>query len=80
MIDRTVKELVQYGLKTGLIEEEDAIYARNLILADLKKDDYEDDDVADRPLEMILKDLQIMPVNRGFVMTMWSQEICLIQN
>ena len=57
MIDRAVKELVQYGLKTGLIEEEDAIYARNLILADLKKDDYEDDDVADRPLEMILKDL-----------------------
>ena len=57
MIDRAVKELVQYGLKTGLIEEEDAIYARNLILADLKKDDYEDVDVADRPLEMILKDL-----------------------
>ena len=57
MIDRAVKELVQYGLKTGLIEEEDAIYARNLILADLKKDDYGDVDVADRPLEMILKDL-----------------------
>ncbi len=63
MIDRAVNELVQYGLKTGLIEEEDAIYARNLILADLKKDDYEDDDVADRPLEMILKDLLLCDDN-----------------
>ena len=29
MISKAVKDLVSYGLKTGLLKEEDAVYARN---------------------------------------------------
>ena len=32
MIDDAIRGLVEYGLETGLIEQEDAIYARNQIL------------------------------------------------
>ena len=32
MIDDAIRGLVEYGLETGLIEREDAIYARNQIL------------------------------------------------
>lgn len=37
-----VKKLVKYGLDTGLITEEDKIYATNLILDVLKLDEYEE--------------------------------------
>ena len=32
MISKAVKDLVSYGMKTGLLKEEDAVYARNQIL------------------------------------------------
>ena len=38
MISKAVKDLVSYGLKTGLLKEEDAVYARNQIL-DVTQDD-----------------------------------------
>lgn len=40
-IYQAVENLVQYGLKTGLLEEADAIYARNQILDVLKLDEFE---------------------------------------
>ena len=40
-IYQAVENLVQYGLKTGLLEEVDAIYARNQILDVLKLDEFE---------------------------------------
>nr|WP_295682553.1 UDP-glucose--hexose-1-phosphate uridylyltransferase [uncultured Lachnoclostridium sp.] len=38
-----VARLVQYGIITGLIEEEDRIYVRNRILSELQITDYEED-------------------------------------
>lgn len=42
MINKTIKKLVTYGLETGLIENEDAIYVTNQILEILKLDEYEE--------------------------------------
>ena len=36
-----VARLVQYGLESGLIPEEERIYSTNQILEVMKKDDYE---------------------------------------
>lgn len=41
MVYKAIEGLVQYGLDRGLIEETDAIYARNQILDVLKMDEYE---------------------------------------
>ena len=42
MISKAVKDLVSYGLKTGLLKEEDAVYARNQILDVLRINEYEE--------------------------------------
>jgi UDPglucose--hexose-1-phosphate uridylyltransferase len=42
MIYESIKQLVCYGLETGLIEKEDKVYATNQILEILKLDDYEE--------------------------------------
>ena len=47
MIYQAIKNLVQYGLDTGLITEEDRIYATNQILDVLKMDEYEEPREAD---------------------------------
>ncbi len=39
-IDQTIRNLVAYGLETGLIKEDDRIYVSNLILDCLKKEDF----------------------------------------
>lgn len=43
MIDNSIAKLVQYGINTDLINEEDRIYAVNRILEILNKDSYEPD-------------------------------------
>ena len=40
MVNEAIKKLVKYGLDTGLIQEEDRIYATNQILDVLKLDEY----------------------------------------
>lgn len=59
MLNKNIKKLVQYGLKTELIKQEDEIYTRNLLLGLFHQDEYEDDGVEheDTPLEDILKEL-----------------------
>lgn len=42
MISKAVKDLVSYGMKTGLLKEEDAVYARNQILDVLRINEYEE--------------------------------------
>lgn len=42
MIYENIKKLVSYGLETGLIENEDKIYATNQIIEILKLDEYEE--------------------------------------
>ncbi|MEG0566627.1 MAG: UDP-glucose--hexose-1-phosphate uridylyltransferase, partial [Hungatella sp.] len=41
MVEKAIRQLVQYGLNTGLITEVDQIYATNQILDVLKLDEYE---------------------------------------
>ena len=42
MVYEAVRNLVQYGLETELIEKEDAVYARNQILSVLGLNEYEE--------------------------------------
>ena len=68
MVDQAVKELVQYGLEKGLIQEEDQIYARNQILDVLNMDEYEDLELSKtRDLEEILKDLLDYACEQGLI-------------
>ncbi len=42
MINESIKKLVSYGLETGLIRQEDAVFTTNAILELLKLEDYEE--------------------------------------
>lgn len=59
MINEAVRNLVQYGLKTGLLKKDDSIYARNQILDVLGISEYEDPENAagDVSLEETLKEI-----------------------
>ena len=50
MSDLYVARLVQYGLESGLIPEEERIYSTNQILEVMKKDDYEAPPSSNTPL------------------------------
>ncbi len=67
MIYNAIKGLVDYGLETGLIAQEDAIYAVNQILDVLKLDEYEEQQTAAgyESLEAILKELMDDAHERG---------------
>ncbi len=70
MISEAVRRLVQYGLETGLLEEMDAIYARNQILETLCLDDYEEagEEISDPvELEGTLKELLDDACARGLI-------------
>ena len=69
MIYQAIKNLVQYGHDTGLITEEDRIYATNQILDVLKMDEYEEPREADEPvlLEDVLKELLDYACENGVV-------------
>ena len=41
MINESIKKLVAYGLETGLIQQEDAVFTTNALLELLKLDDYQ---------------------------------------
>ncbi|MCR5527221.1 MAG: UDP-glucose--hexose-1-phosphate uridylyltransferase [Lachnospiraceae bacterium] len=57
-IDQTIKNLVGYGLNTGLITDDDEVYTVNLILDCLKRDSYEaPEGVTCTDLEEILKEI-----------------------
>ena len=47
MISEAVRDLVQYGLDTGLLDEEDRYYARNQILSLLGLTEYEEPEEPD---------------------------------
>ena len=69
MIYEAVRDLVQYGLETGLLEKDDEIYARNQLLAVLGLDGYEEPEppVSGRPLEEILKELLDYAAENGLL-------------
>lgn len=59
MVYQAVGKLVRYGLDTGLITEDDKIYATNQILDVLKLDEYEETEEDGGPVELegVLKEL-----------------------
>ena len=58
MISESIKQLVQYGLDTGLVSKEDTIYVTNRILEVLKETTYE---------EFVNYDLQHKPQTRSTI-------------
>lgn len=69
MIDSAVKKLVAYGLETELLPPEEAVYARNLLLDALHKDDYTDDGIEyqDVDLQSTLAELLDYAAKEGII-------------
>ncbi len=69
MIDNSIEKLVQYGINTRLISEEDKIYAVNRILEVLNKDSYEPDKQAEQEinLEDVLNELLDYAAEQGLL-------------
>lgn len=68
MISESIKQLVQYGLDTGLVSKEDTIYVTNRILEVLKETTYEEpESVPPADLETILGTLTDYAVSKGLL-------------
>lgn len=67
MINRYVCELVEYGLKKGLINALDKDYATNLILDILKIDDFKEEKIEGLGLEHILKAILDYACSKGLL-------------
>ncbi len=69
MLSTSVKKLVEYGIRNGLVAECERIYTTNQVLEAMKEDEYEDADcdLSNLNLEEILKDLLDEAVNRGII-------------
>ncbi len=68
MIDNSIEKLVNYALRTGLIEEEDRVWAENSLLAALGLDSFERPaETPEQPLEEILSELIAWAVEKGLV-------------
>ena len=48
MIQKRIRDLVAYGLRTGLVEPEDKIYTTNRLLELFEQDEMEDSDETGR--------------------------------
>ncbi len=71
MIQKNIRELVQYGLLTGLIEEEDRIYTANRLLELFELDELDEDnesvEVTADDLERILKEMLDYAYEKGIL-------------
>ncbi len=69
MIDNTIKKLVDYGVRCGLVEADDVVYVSNRIIEVLGKDSYEPDAEveASDDLEGMLKELLDYAVENGLI-------------
>ncbi|MBP3704127.1 MAG: UDP-glucose--hexose-1-phosphate uridylyltransferase [Clostridia bacterium] len=68
MLYGKIKALVEYGVKTGLIETDDAIYVRNRLLEAFHEDDYADEPAAEAEnLGALLTSLCDEAVERGII-------------
>ena len=67
MIYSSIKKLINYGLETGLIEEEDRVWATNRILEALGLDSFEEpqEDCSGADLEQTLKELLDYACEKG---------------
>lgn len=75
MVSYWIKKLVDYGVETCLLPEEERIYATNLLLAELHCDEYSEEDAkavekdltAEPDLELILKKLNDYATEQGIL-------------
>ena len=68
MLDRYVKELVNYGISSGITPESERIYTTNLLLREMHEDSYDDSvETTDEGLEQILDGLLDEAVKRGII-------------
>lgn len=69
MIYNGIKRLIQYGLETGLILEDDSIYATNRILEVLQEEEYEEpmETYSNVDLEETLKELLDYAAEKGLL-------------
>ncbi len=68
-LEEGIARLVQYGIRTELLTEDEKIYATNLLLDLFGEEEYEEPEnvAADDSLESILKDLLDIAVEKGLV-------------
>ncbi|MCR5488295.1 MAG: UDP-glucose--hexose-1-phosphate uridylyltransferase [Lachnospiraceae bacterium] len=64
-VNQYVGQLVGYGLKTGLLEEADRVYATNRILSVMDLDSFEEEEAGEAGLQEILEGLLSDAVKRG---------------
>ena len=69
MIYNSIKKLIQYGLETGLILEDDSVYATNRILEVLQEEEYEEpqETYSNVDLEETLKELLDYAAKKGLL-------------
>lgn len=71
MIQKNIRQLVQYGILTGLIEKEDEIYTTNRLLELFQLDDPEDNDtdvtMSTEGLEAVLGEMMDYAYEKGFM-------------
>lgn len=69
MITRIINELIQYGLKNGLIDEADKVYTTNRLLELFNLSSYTPGDISDsvRPIDEILEDALNYAADNGFL-------------
>ena len=69
MIENSIKKLVTYGLETGLIEKEDAIYTANALLETLGIEEYEEpsEEYHDVELEPALSEILDYACEKGLI-------------
>lgn len=69
MLDFYIKQLVDYGVSSGLIPENERVYSTNLLLEIYGKDNFSDPDIGETslPLDEILNNLLDIAVDEGLI-------------
>lgn len=69
MLDFYIKQLVDYGVSSGLIPENERVYSTNLLLEIYGKDNFSDPDISETslPLDEILNNLLDIAVDEGLI-------------
>lgn len=69
MLDFYIKQLVNYGVSSGLIPENERVYSTNLLLEIYGKDNFSDPDISETslPLDEILNNLLDIAVDEGLI-------------
>lgn len=69
MLDFYIKQLVDYGVSSGLIPENERVYSTNLLLEIYGKDNFSDPDISETslPLDEILNNLLDITVDEGLI-------------